>query len=237
MLKIEQLKVSVDGKEILRGISLEVKTGKLNVLMGPNGSGKSTLAQAIMGNAKYQVQSKKMEIDGKDISKLAPYERAKLGLFLAFQNPVEVPGVSYFNFLRLAANSKNGIDEFKKSIIATAKNLGFGEDLLSRSLNEGFSGGEKRKSEILQALTLRPKIAILDEPDSGLDIDAVKIMAAKISELVKSGTGVLLITHNPKILKLLKPDRVYVMKSGEIVKEGGKEIIKAVEAKGFQVLT
>lgn len=243
-LVVSELKVGVDAKEILKGVSLEVKPGELQVLMGPNGSGKSTLAQVLMGSMKYEVQSMKMEMNGKDISKLTPDKRAKLGLFLAFQNPVEIPGVSYFNFLRLATSNvvktakkekNNGILEFKNEVVRAAQSLGFEENLLSRSLNDGFSGGEKRKSEILQALTLAPKYAILDEPDSGLDVDGVKIVAAKILELVKSGTGVLLITHNPRILKFLKPDKVYVMIEGGIVKEGGKEVAKEVEIGGFRL--
>ncbi len=235
MLQIKNLKVSINGKETLKGVSLEVKPGQLQVLMGPNGSGKSTLAQALMGSMKYEVRSMKMELDGKDISKLSPDKRAKLGLFLAFQNPVEIPGVSYFKFLRLAAkNGKDGVIAFKENVVKIAKSLSFEENLLSRSLNDGFSGGEKRKSEILQALTLKPKYAILDEPDSGLDVDAQKIVAAKISELVEAGTGVLLITHNPRILKFLKPDKVYVMIDGQIVKSGRIEIVKEVEEKGFK---
>ena len=236
MLKITNLKVLIEGKEILKGVNLEVKSGQLYVLMGPNGSGKSTLAQAVMGNPKFVVDGGRIAVSGQDITKLAPDKRAKLGLFLAFQNPVEVPGVSYFNFLRLAAkDGKNGIIEFKNNVVNIARSLGFEENLLSRSLNDGFSGGERRKSEILQALTLKPKYAILDELDSGLDVDAQKIVAAKISELVKNGTGVLLITHNPRILKFLKPDKVYVMIAGKIVKEGSRGLVAKLEEKGFDV--
>ena len=276
MLQIKNLRVSVDPstgpstlssgpkgsgqgkKEILKGINLAVKGGELQVLMGPNGSGKSTLALALMGSSKFTVHSSQLSIDGKNISKLSPDKRARLGLFLAFQNPVELPGVSYFNFLRLAAASNaagaasnavgaasnavgaktggnNGILEFKNGVTKTAQSLGFEENMLSRSLNDGFSGGEKRKSEILQLLTLKPKYAILDEPDSGLDVDGQKIVAAKISELVKSGTGILLITHNPRILKFLKPDKVYVMIAGQIVKEGSQNLIEDLENKGFDI--
>lgn len=241
MLEITNLRASVNGKEILKGVSLQILPGELHVLMGPNGSGKSTLAQALMGNPKYKVNGSKITVNNKNISKLSPDKRAKLGLFLAFQNPVEVPGVSFFNFLRLAVsnavpskNGKNGIIEFKNNVTKTAQSLGFEENMLSRSLNDGFSGGEKRKSEILQALTLKPKYAILDEPDSGLDVDGQKIMAAKISELIIAGTGILLITHNPRVLKFLKPDKVYVMIDGKIVKTGAAEIVKEVETKGFK---
>jgi len=235
MLAVKNLKASVNGDEILKGVSLEIKPGELCVLMGPNGSGKSTLAQTLMGSMKYEVRSMKIELDGRDISKLTPDKRAKLGLFLAFQNPVEVPGVSYFNFLRLAVKNGESLIDFKKKIVKTAQSLGFEENLLSRSLNDGFSGGEKRKSEILQALTLAPKYAILDEPDSGLDIDAQKIMAEKISELVKSGTGILLITHNPRILKFLKPDKVYIMVDGKIVRDGLNGIVSDLEVSGFDI--
>lgn len=244
MLVIKNLQVSIEEKEILKGVNLELKPGELCVLMGPNGSGKSTLALAVMGNPKLTLDVSRLSLDGQNIAKLSPDKRARLGLFLAFQNPVEVPGVSYFNFLRLATSNvvdtakkekNNGILEFKKNVVKTAQSLGFEENLLSRSLNDGFSGGERRKSEILQALTLKPKYAILDEPDSGVDVDAQKILAAKISQLVKSGTGILLITHNPKILKYLKPDFVYIMIDGRIVKSGKTELIKLVEEKGFQV--
>ena len=261
MFEIVNLKVSVDPstdsgqakEEILKGVSLRVLPGELHVIMGPNGSGKSTLAQAIMGNPKFTVDGGRIAVDNREITKLAPDKRAKLGLFLAFQHPVEVPGVKMYQFLRMAGRvtplrhvkrgfagrEKNGeskageFREFLERAKEELKTVGLEENFLERSLNEGFSGGEKKRSEIFQLAILSPKIAILDEPDSGLDVDGQKIVAQKVTELVKSGTGILLITHNPRILKFLKPDKVYVMIDGLIVKSGSIKLARQIEEKGY----
>lgn len=265
MLKIQNLKVSVENpastkvtagkKEILKGISLTIRSGELHVMMGPNGSGKSTLAYAVAGHPRYKIAKGKVILANRDITKLSPDKRAKLGLFLAFQHPVEVPGVKMFQFLRTADKSlknpktnppsprlrrtmKNGeakrsVTEFLENAKSELKTVGMAENFLERSLNDGFSGGEKKRSEIFQMQILKPKIAILDEPDSGLDIDGVKMIAEKIMDAKKEGVGILLISHNPKILDYLKPDFIHLIVDGKIVKSGKKEIVKEIEEKGF----
>lgn len=241
MLKIKDLKVSIEGKEILKGIDLEIKPGQIHVLMGPNASGKSTLAYTIMGHPKYKVHGGQITVQGKDITKLSPDKRAKLGIFLAFQNPTEVPGVNFLNFLRTAKKGRNGkngeesFSEFKKNVLDRAKDLKIPEALLKRSLNEGFSGGEKKRSEMFQLSVLEPKLAILDEIDSGLDVDALKTIAQTIQKKKEKGMAILLITHYNRLLKYLTPDFVYIMHDGRIVEKGGSDLANRIEEVGFEV--
>jgi Fe-S cluster assembly ATP-binding protein len=235
-LEIIDLHVNVDNKKILNGLNLSVKQGEVHVLMGPNGAGKTTLANVIMGNPNCVVESGNILLDGKDIVKLKPDERAKLGLFLAFQHPIEVPGVRIFNFLKTAYTNlyPNGIslDELEKELKEKLKQLNMSENFMDRYLNEGFSGGEKKRFEVLQMLILKPKIAIMDETDSGLDIDTLKIVAKSINSVAHE-TGILYITHYDRILKYLKPDFVHILIEGKIVKSGGIEIVKLLEKHGY----
>lgn len=243
-LTIKDLRVSVDNKEIVKGVNLTVKPGEIHAIMGPNGSGKSSLAMALMGHPTYKLkvnnEKSKIILDGKDISDLPPHERAKKGLFLAFQYPVTVAGVSVQNFLRQAHQAVNGkspqsILEFRQSLTHTAKELGIKPELLSRSLNDGFSGGEKKRLEILQLLTLRPKFAILDETDSGLDIDAVKVVAKGIKTVAqKFNTGIVIITHYQRILRFIKPDHVHIMVNGQIIKSGDFQLAHQIEQTGYK---
>lgn len=261
MLKIKNLKVSVDGKQILQGLSLQIRSGELHVLMGPNGSGKSTLAQVIAGHPGYVVNGE-LRMVNRDIKKLTPDKRAKMGIFLGFQHPVEIPGVSVFNFLRRARSSviangekqskkrkiasssndllrtpRNDISRFREELLEYASSLKLSDDILRRSLNEGFSGGEKKRNEILQMMALAPKLAILDEIDSGLDIDALKIVAEQIKKFseLNPQSSVLLITHYVRILKYLALDFVHVMVDGKIVKSGKMSLAREVEEKGYQI--
>jgi Fe-S cluster assembly ATP-binding protein len=242
-LVIKDLHVStVDGKEILRGISLAIKKGEIHAVMGPNGGGKSTLAQALMGHPAYVITKGKVELNGTDITAMTPDERAKHGLFLGFQYPVEVAGVNFANFLRQALNGQKGEGEKKVSPIAFrnqldlhAKTLGFSDELAKRSLNQDFSGGEKKKAEILQLALLRPDFAILDEPDSGLDVDALRYIANSINELDYK-PGLLLITHYQRILKHIKPDFVHIVVKGKIVKSGDASVAHEVETSGYEKL-
>lgn len=239
ILRVKNLHSSINGKEILKGIDLMVRSGEIHVLMGPNASGKSTLAFAIMGHPKYQVTGGDLLFEGKSILKLSPDKRAKLGIFLAFQNPVEVPGVNFLNFLRVAKKGKNGkngeisFSEFKKNVQDRAKELKIPEALLKRSLNDGFSGGEKKRSEMFQLSVLEPKLAILDEIDSGLDVDALKMIAQTIQKKKEEGMSILLITHYNRLLKYLTPDYVYIMRDGQIVEKGGPDLAERIEEKGF----
>ena len=240
-LLIKNLYVSISQKKIVKGASLEIKKGEVHALMGPNGSGKSTLSFAVMGHPKYLVDSGDILFNGQSIKEMPSENRARLGLFLSFQYPTEIPGVRYSNFLRLALNANRksqgqepiSVLEFSKLLKQELKKLGMDESFSTRYLNEGFSGGEKKRSEILQLAVLKPKIAILDETDSGLDIDALKIVAQNISALAKQGIGVLVITHYQRILKYLKPDFVHVMLDGKIVKSGKKELAQQLEQKGY----
>ena len=240
MLKIKSLKVEIEGKQILKGVDLEIKNGEVVAIMGPNGSGKSTLAYTLMGHPNYKVKGGEMSLGGDKLNNLKPDERAKKGLFLAFQYPVAVAGVSANSFLRLAYEKIKGKKiapfEFRKIVKKKAKELKIKPELLERSLNEGFSGGEKKKVEILQMAVLEPKVAILDETDSGLDIDALKIVAKGVNKLRKKNKkmGVMVITHYQRILKELKPDRVVVIKKGRVVKKGGRELVKELEKKGYE---
>lgn len=238
-LVIKDLHVSVDNKKILNGINIEVLSGKITVLMGPNGSGKSTLAQVIMGHPRYTVEKGTVLFNNQDVFSLKVYERAKAGLFLSFQYPSEISGVSVANFLRTAVNSVRNkhlsVSEFKILLNEKMKWLHIDESFVNRSLNEGFSGGEKKKCEILQLALLQPKLAILDETDSGLDIDALKIVAEGINSVKKEHPemGILLITHYHRILQYIKPDIVYVMLNGRIVMSGSNQLVKRLEEKGY----
>lgn len=239
---IKNLKLSVEKKKIVKGISLEIPKGEIHALMGPNGSGKSTLAQAAMGHPRYNIDSGSIKINGREISDLSPDKRAHLGLFLSFQYPSEIPGVSLLNFLRTAYNqtkrsAKNpiSVSEFKKLAREKLELLQMDPDFLKRSINDGFSGGEKKRAEILQLLILEPEYAILDETDSGLDVDALRIVAEGINTIHQnSKTGVLLITHYQRILEYITPDIVYVMVDGKIVKSGDAQLAHQIEKNGYK---
>ncbi len=237
-LEIKDLHISAEEKEIVKGVSLKIRKGELHVVMGPNGSGKTTLAKAIMGQPDLKATGGDILVDGKSILGMKVDERAKLGIFLQFQNPVEVEGLGFMSFLNAAKGSIYGDRLSFKDFMAEVKNsvssLSIKEDLIGRSLNFGFSGGEKKKIEILQMAILKPKVAILDEPDSGLDIDAVRVVAEGINQLrSKNEMGILLITHYSRILNYMEPQFIHVMKDGVIIKEGGKELITEVEEKGY----
>ncbi len=239
-LEIKNLHVEVEGKKILNGINLELEKGKVIALMGPNGSGKSTLANVLMGHPKYKITKGKILFLGKDLSKLGPDKRANLGLFLSFQNPQEIDGVKVFNFLKQSYNSTNKKQlmtfQFQDLLDEKAELLKIDQNFLERYVNKGFSGGEKKKLEILQLLTLNPKMAILDETDSGLDIDALKTVSKGIKKFLNKDKSVLIITHHQKILDYIKPDQVAVIKKGQIVKSGKKSLIKKIEKKGYSSL-
>ncbi|MEU6752253.1 Fe-S cluster assembly ATPase SufC [Spirillospora sp. NPDC046719] len=243
-LEIRDLHVSVadgsDGtKEILRGVDLTVKAGETHALMGPNGSGKSTLAYAVAGHPKYEVTSGTVTLDGEDVLGMSVDERARAGLFLAMQYPVEVPGVSVSNFLRSAVTAVRGeapkLREFSKEMKQAMDELSIDPAFAQRSLNEGFSGGEKKRHEILQLEMLKPKVAVLDETDSGLDVDALKVVSEGVNRFSASGeTGVLLITHYTRILRYVKPDFVHVFAAGRVVAEGGPELADQLENEGYE---
>lgn len=240
MLKIENLKVKVEEKEILKGVDLLINEGEVVALMGPNGSGKSSLASVIIGNPKYEVTGGKITFEGKDLAALTPDERANKGIYLAFQYPVAIPGVTVREMLLSALRAKNkevtvSALDLKKTVEKEAGKLHLSPDLLARGLNEGFSGGEKKKMEILQMRVLRPKLLIMDEIDSGLDIDALAIIAQNVAEMVKEQKmSVLVITHYQRILNYLTPDVVAVMKDGVIAEQGGKEIVERLEKSGYR---
>ncbi len=237
MLEIKDLHVKVEEKEILKGINLKFEKGKIYALMGPNGSGKSTLANVIMGNPKYKITKGKILFNNEDITNLNPAQRAKKGIFLSFQNPSEIEGVAISNFLRMALNSsknqKISVPDFHKLLKEKLKLLKMPENMSERYLNYGFSGGEKKKSEILQLALLNPKIAILDETDSGLDIDALKTIASEINMLMNKDKTIILITHYKRILEYLKPDKLFVMINGKIAIEGKDKLINQLEKKGY----
>jgi Fe-S cluster assembly ATP-binding protein len=239
-LQIEDLHVAVEGREILRGLTLAVGAGELHALMGPNGSGKSTLANTLLGNPAYRITAGRILLEGEDITALPTDERAARGLFLGFQHPEEIPGVSVFNFLRQAMARRKGIQDFsvlevRMQLIAWSKRLGMDDRFQDRYLNEGFSGGEKKRNEVLQMALLEPDVAVLDETDSGLDIDALREVAAGIQEVQKDRPqlGILLITHYQRILDHLVPDVVHVLVDGRVVDSGGPELAATVEARGF----
>jgi Fe-S cluster assembly ATP-binding protein len=237
-LKIEDLHVSVEGKEILKGVNLILELGKVQALMGPNGSGKSTLANVLMGNPKYEVTSGKVILDGGDVTKMKVDERAKKGLFMSFQYPSEITGVTMSNFLRTAYNSIKGekinVLDFHKKLKNKMEELGINPEFSKRYINEGFSGGEKKRNEILQMAILEPKYAILDETDSGLDADAIKIVGDNVNKMKSDERGILIITHYYRILNHMTPDKVHVMMDGKIVEEGGKELAEDIEKNGFE---
>lgn len=241
MLKIENLKASVDNKSILKGLSLEVNAGEVHAIMGPNGAGKSTLANIIAGKEEYEVNQGAIELNGEDISELAPEERAHIGVFLSFQYPVEIPGVSVTNFIKTAINENRkakGLEEMPaknmlKMIREKSELLEIDRKFLSRSLNEGFSGGEKKRNEIFQMAMLEPKLAILDETDSGLDIDALRIVANGVNKLKSKDNAVIVITHYQRLLDYIVPDFVHVLYDGKIVKTGDASLALELEAKGY----
>jgi Fe-S cluster assembly ATP-binding protein len=245
MLSIKNIHANVEGKEILKGINLEIKAGEVHAIMGPNGSGKSTLASVLAGREEYEVTDGEVSFLNKDLLELSPEDRAREGLFLAFQYPVEIPGVSTTNFIKAAVNEKRkyqGLEPldavaFLKIMKEKMKLVEIDQSLLSRSINEGFSGGEKKRNEIFQMAMLEPKLAILDETDSGLDIDALRIVANGINKLHNPDRAVLVITHYQRLLDYIQPDFVHVLFNGRIVKSGTKELALELEQKGYDFIT
>lgn len=241
-LKIDQLEVSIEGKKILKGLSLEIKGGEVHAIMGPNGTGKSTLASALMGHPKYIVESGSVTLNDEDLLEMATDERARKGLFLAMQYPSEISGVTNSDFIRSAMNAKRGVGneislmKYVRELDQKMKFLEIDETFASRYVNEGFSGGEKKRNEILQMMMLKPQIAILDEIDSGLDIDALRIVAEGVNELKSPEMGVLVITHYQRLLNYIKPDYVHVMMQGRIVRSGGPELAEKLEENGYDWL-
>ncbi|HEX8457946.1 MAG TPA: Fe-S cluster assembly ATPase SufC [Pyrinomonadaceae bacterium] len=241
MLEIRDLHAKVEGKEILRGVSLRVERGEVHAIMGPNGSGKSTLAKVLAGHPSYEVTGGEVLFDGKNLLELEPDERAREGFFLAFQYPVEIPGVSNAQFLRLAYNEKRKhlgeeeLDplEFKDLLKERAQIVEMDAALMSRSVNEGFSGGEKKRNEILQMAVLEPKLAVLDETDSGLDIDALRIVSEGVNKLRSPDNAIVLVTHYQRLLNYIVPDHVHVLYKGRIVRSGGKELALELEERGY----
>jgi Fe-S cluster assembly ATP-binding protein len=241
MLTIKNLQAKVGDKEILRGIDLEVKAGEVHAIMGPNGSGKSTLAQVLAGRELYVVTGGEVTFEGKDLLDMSPEERAREGIFLAFQYPVEIPGVSNTYFLRAALNAirkHRGLEEYDAMDFLThvrgkMKQLDMDESLMSRSVNEGFSGGEKKRNEIFQMAVLEPKLSILDETDSGLDIDALRVVATGVNSLRAPDRATIVVTHYQRLLNYIVPDFVHVLSNGRIVKSGGKELAFELEEKGY----
>lgn len=241
MLVIKNLKAKVEGKDILKGIDLEINKGEVHAIMGPNGSGKSTLANVLAGNEGYEVTSGEIWFEGKNLLDMAPEDRAREGVFLAFQYPIEIPGVSNATFLKTAINEIRKYHnqqeltpkEFLDLIKEKSKVLGMDDSLVSRAVNVGFSGGEKKRNEILQLLTLNPKLALLDETDSGLDIDALKIVSSGVNVFRNQNNAVLLVTHYQRLLNYIVPDFVHVLSGGRIVKSGGKELALELEEKGY----
>jgi Fe-S cluster assembly ATP-binding protein len=237
MLKIENLRAEIDGQEIVKGLDLEVGKGEIHAIMGPNGSGKSTLANVLMGHPRYEVTGGSITFQGEDVLEMEPDERAKLGMFLAFQYPSEVPGVSVANFLRTAVNSVRDEElspmEMFRLIQDKMKVMQMDPKFAERYLNEGFSGGEKKRNEILQMLMLEPKLAIMDETDSGLDIDALQVVSKGVNELRGPEFSAVIITHYQRILRYIEPDHVHVMLDGRLVTSGGKELALDLEEKGY----
>ncbi|EAK9290686.1 Fe-S cluster assembly ATPase SufC [Listeria monocytogenes] len=238
-LKIQDLHVEIEGKEILKGVNLEISTGEIHAIMGPNGTGKSTLSSAIMGHPKYEVTQGTITLDGEDVLEMEVDERARAGLFLAMQYPSEISGVTNAEFIRAAINSRREegdeipVMQFIRKLDAKMDILDMDEEMAERYLNEGFSGGEKKCNEILQLLMIEPKLAILDEIDSGLDIDALKVVSKGVNEMRGEGFGCLIITHYQRLLNYITPDFVHVMMQGKVVKEGGPELAKRLEAEGY----
>jgi Fe-S cluster assembly ATP-binding protein len=241
LLEVKNVHVEIDGKEILKGLNLTVNAGEVHAIMGPNGSGKSTLAYVLAGKADYAVTSGKVLFNGKNLFAMAPDERAAAGLFLAFQYPLEIPGVATMTFLRTALNAQRkkrgevelSTPEFIKKVRDTAGKLSIEQEMLRRAVNVGFSGGEKKRNEILQMALLEPRLAVLDETDSGLDIDALKIVADGVNRLRSPGRSFVVITHYQRLLAYIVPDIVHVLSHGRIVKTGGKELALELEARGY----
>ena len=240
ILKIQGLHAGIEGEEILKGVDLEIGAGETHVLMGPNGAGTSTLGNVIMGNPVYKVNAGSIIFDGKDLGKMAVDERAKAGIFMSFQNPLEVPGLTLDSFIRSAIRSRTGtaikIFKYKKKTEEICSLLDMDESYIQRDLNVGFSGGEKKKAEIVQLLMLEPKFAILDETDSGLDVDAVRIVSKGVEIFRKNGGTLLIITHSTRILEGLNVYRTHVIVDGRVVKEGGAELVDAINTGGFEGL-
>ncbi|MEK6278547.1 MAG: Fe-S cluster assembly ATPase SufC [Actinomycetota bacterium] len=240
-LEIRNLHVSAEGKQILKGLDLDVEKGRIHALMGPNGSGKSTLANAIMGHPSFEVTDGTITFKGTDITEAAPDERARAGLFMAFQYPVAIPGVTVSKYLRMIINARREtlgeqplkLKEFSKTAQEAMELVNIPRDFSSRYLNDGFSGGEKKRMEILQLALLRPEIAVLDETDSGLDIDALRTVAEGVNKFAGPEMGILIITHYRRILHMVRPDSVHVMFEGRIVKEGGAELVEQLEERGY----
>jgi Fe-S cluster assembly ATP-binding protein len=240
-LEIRNLHVTAEDKVILKGVSLDVEKGSIHALMGPNGSGKSTLANAIMGHPGLDVTEGTITFKGEDITEAAPDERSRMGLFMAFQYPVAIPGVTVAKYMRMAINAHREaqgeepvkLKEFRKETEEAMALTNIPKEFSSRYVNDGFSGGEKKRMEILQLAMLKPELAVLDETDSGLDIDALRIVAAGVNKFAGPGMGVLIITHYQRILHLIKPDGVHVLYDGRIVKEGGSELVEQLEEKGY----
>jgi Fe-S cluster assembly ATP-binding protein len=244
LLSIKNIHASVEGKQILKGINLDVQPGEVHAIMGPNGSGKSTLASVLAGREEYEVTEGSVEFDGKDMLELSPEDRAREGLFLAFQYPVEIPGVSTTNFIKTAVNEKRKYHgeepmdavSFLKMMKQKIELVEIDKSLLTRSINEGFSGGEKKRNEIFQMAMLEPKLAILDETDSGLDIDALRIVANGVNKLRNAERGIIVITHYQRLLDYLQPDFVHVLVNGRIVKSGTKDLALELEEKGYDFI-
>jgi Fe-S cluster assembly ATP-binding protein len=241
LLEIRNLHVEIDGKPILKGVDLTVNAGEVHAIMGPNGSGKSTLAYVLAGKADYTPTAGEVLFDGKNIFDMGPDERAAAGLFLAFQYPLEIPGVATITFLRTALNAQRkkrgegelSVPEFQKRLYAAAKELGIDRDMLRRAVNVGFSGGEKKRNEVLQMALLEPRLAVLDETDSGLDIDALKIVSEGVNRLKSPNNAFVVITHYQRLLDYIVPDVVHVLSKGRIVKTGGKDLALELEARGY----
>jgi Fe-S cluster assembly ATP-binding protein len=239
---IKDLQVNVEGKEIVRGLNLEIKGGEVHAIMGPNGTGKSTLASALMGHPKYEVVGGSVTLDGQDILEMSTDERARAGMFLAMQYPAEIPGVSNSNFIRTALNARRTegdeipVLKFHRALQDKMRQLSIDPQFIDRYLNEGFSGGEKKRNEILQMAMLEPRISILDEIDSGLDIDALRIVAESANLLRSPERGFLIITHYQRLLQYITPDYVHVMMQGRLVRSGGHELAQALEAQGYDWL-
>ncbi len=236
-LEIKDLWISVNGKQIIKGLNLDINKGEIHALMGPNGSGKSTLANALLGHPKYKIENGEILLDGIDLLKLKPEERAKKGLFLAFQYPLEISGVKFSNFLFSVMKKYDhelNIVKFKQKLNETLKKLNLDENFPNRELNYGFSGGEKKRAEILQLLMINPQLAILDETDSGLDIDSLKLVAKAVNNLRNPNFSCLVITHYQRVLNYLKPDVVHIMVDGNIVLTGDYELVNEIESKGYE---
>ena len=244
-LEIRNLHVSAEDKEILKGVDLDVSKGEIHALMGPNGSGKSTLANAVMGHPGLEVTEGSIHFKGEDITEAAPEDRSRMGLFMAFQYPVAIPGVTVAKYLRMALNahrdargeSEIKLKDFRKDTETAMELMNIPREFSSRYVNDGFSGGEKKRMEVLQLAMLRPQLAVLDETDSGLDIDALRIVAEGVNRFAGPDMGTLIITHYQRILHMIKPDRVHVIYQGRIVKEGGPELVSELEDKGYGWIT